>query len=140
MEPATTCGYTGGRRQGVSGLLSFYRGVVWDERGHEVLRARSTEMAKLIARILNGDAIEGRAVDEPSGLSRYSVQEDPRDPRDSRRKAVVGVLSTVRDQAWFGNGLIATTEDESIARKLAAEMNRLDPEKKKREQRGIGWW
>jgi len=137
MEPTTSRGYTSGRRQGLSGLLGFYRGVVRDDRGHEVLRARSAEVAKLLARILNGDAIEGRTVDESSGLSRYSVQADP---RDSHRKAVVGVLSTVRDRAWFGNGLIATTENETIARKIAAEMNRLDPEKKKRGQRGIGWW
>src|SRR5713226_4698257 len=65
--------YEGGRRPGIKGRVGYLRGSVIDANGGEVMRTRSSQLAGVIARALNGETVPRGSVEDPSPLARYTV-------------------------------------------------------------------
>ena len=129
--------YRGVRRRGVRGRVGLFRGAVVDERDEEVIRARSPRLAAVIARLLNGDELPSTEVEDPSPVPAYAVTQGG---GSDEQYFVVGVQSTARKPARFGDGLIARTVDRSLAAELVRKLNEIDPRARPRVTRGMGWW
>jgi hypothetical protein len=130
--------YSARRRQGVKGVLGIgsTRGEVVDANGSTVMETRSAQLADVVARLLNGEGVERRGVDDQAVVPRYQLAHGVA----GGRCAIVGIESTVRDGARFGEGVLALTGDEALAAKVAAMLNDVDPRRRPRVRRGMGWW
>jgi hypothetical protein len=130
--------FDGRRRAGIGGRLSFLRGVVINTaEEREIMRARSPHLATVIAQVLNGETLALRKVEDRSPFARYTVS---RDPRSDSHRVAIGAESTVQRPSAFGYGIIATTEDVSLADKVSQALNEFDPLPRARVMRGLDWW
>jgi hypothetical protein len=119
-------------------LGSGMRGAVREkESGSRVMQTRSEALAQVVARLLNGEEVRRRPVDDPSPLSRYSLSQSA--GKDGQW-SVYAALSTAQNPSAFGDGIIARTTDEALGRRVVALLNEVDPEPRRRARRGIGWW
>lgn len=112
------------------------RGEVVGPSGARVIETRSIRLANVIARLLNGEQMDRRGVDDQAVVPRYQLSHGV----PHGRCAIVGIESTVRDGAQFGEGILAITDDEGLAAKVAGMLNEVDPRRRPRVQRGMGWW
>ncbi len=112
------------------------RGEVVARDGSPVMQTRSTHLADVIARLLNGQQVERRSVDDQAVVPRYQLSHG----LPNGKCAIVGIESTVRDGAQFGEGILALAEDEALAVRVAQMLNEVDPRRRPRVQRGMGWW
>jgi hypothetical protein len=114
----------------------MFRGEVSDDRGAKVMRTRAPELARVIARMLNGEDVDRAQVQERSPVSRYQVAHG----RSEDEQLIIGVESSVRNPSRFGDGVLASTDDASLAHEAARLLNEIDPRPRPRVQRGMGWW
>jgi hypothetical protein len=112
------------------------RGEVVQPNGAPVMETRSIRLASVIAGLLNGEQMERRDVDVQAVVPRYQLSHG----LPHGRCAIVGIESTVRDGARFGEGILAVTDDDVLAEKVAGMLNEVDPRRRPRVQRGMGWW
>jgi hypothetical protein len=109
---------------------------VLDEQGEAVIRTRSPELAHAIARMLNGQEVERSQVADHSPVSRYQVAHG----QTESERLIVGVESNARNPSSFGDGVLARTDDASLAVDTARLLNDIDPRPRPRVQRRMGWW
>ena len=112
------------------------RGEVLGGDGSSVMRTRSVRLAQVIADLLNGEGVERREVEDRAPVPRYQLSHGMPDGGC----AIVGIESSVRDGSRFGDGILAATRDEGLAVRVAEMLNEVDPRRRPRAQRGIGWW
>lgn len=101
------------------------------------MRTRSPRLAVDLARLLNGEAVEERRVDQPSMISTYSVVRAGRKPE---LFLVVALEPTRSNPGRFGGGVLAMTSDEVLAAEVVGTLNRIDPRARPRTTRGMGWF
>ena len=128
--------YSGRRRRGIKGVVGLMRAEVIRGDGGAVMQARAPDLADVVARLLNGERVEPRRVDDRARTPRYQLSHG----RADGRCAIVATESSARDRSRFGDGVLAVTEDESLATKVAQLLNDVDPRRRPRARRGFGWW
>jgi hypothetical protein len=113
------------------------RGSVRDAAtGAEVIKTRSKRLAVVLTRLLNGEEVARPNIVDPSPLSRYAVTNGHR----AGEWHILAALSTAQAPSAFGDGIVAQTSDEVLARRAAALLNQVDPEPRRHARRDIGWW
>jgi hypothetical protein len=131
--------FTATRRRGLRGRIGLFRGVVLDSEA-EVVLARSPRLAAVIAGLLSGEDFPRVQVEHPSPLQTYSVSRVGL----PERYLVVADWSTRSNRSPFGDwmipGMIAETQDASLAEDVAHQLNTIDPRARPRVMRGMGWW
>jgi len=94
---------------------------------------RSPRLAADLARLLNGEkrpAVEGLDL---SPIPRYTVA-------PGTRERWVVVADQYSGAAAYGDGYIAVTSSEDLARRAAALLNEIDPSVRRRARRRFRWW
>jgi hypothetical protein len=112
------------------------RGEVLGGDVSSAMETRSVRLADVIADLLNGESVERREVEDRAPVPRYQLSHGMPDGRC----AIVGIESSVRDNSRFGDGVLAATKDEGLAARVAQMLNEVDPRRRTRARRGIGWW
>jgi hypothetical protein len=91
----------------------------------------------VIARLLNGEELPRKHVDDPSPIPSYYVLEQP---GSDGARFLVNVYSTARKPALFADGPVALTADRRLAERLVQKLNEIDPRQRPPAMRGTGWW
>jgi hypothetical protein len=117
-------------------VVGLVRGEVLGGDGSSVMETRSVRLARVIADLLNGESVERREVEGRAPIPRYQLSHGIPDGRC----AIVGIESNARDGSRFGDGVLAATDDEGLATRVAQMLNEVDPRRRPRARRGIGWW
>jgi hypothetical protein len=118
------------------GIVGLMRGEVLRGDGVLTMRTRSVELAEVVARLLDGEQVEGREVDDRALIPRYQLSHGA----GADRVAIVGIESSTREGSRFGDGILALTDDETLAERVTQMLNQVDPRRRPRARRGIGWW
>jgi hypothetical protein len=90
--------------------------------GEQVVAVTTSErVARVLARLLNGEEVEPAAVEEQSLLDRYSVSRNPRGDR------WVVTADPYFPASRYGSLFRAVATTEPVARRLAERLNEVDP-------------
>ena len=126
------------RRRGLRGRLGLFRAEVENDAG-QALRVRSPKLAQALATALNDSVEDPPSVppSSPQGVTRYSTALALRGT-----ETMVLAAERGRDAGQFGEGIIAVTDDQQLADRVARLLNRLDPAHFKPPQKGpgFGWF
>ena len=127
------------RRRGLRGQLGLFRAEVVNDERH-ALRVRSPKLARVLATTLNEGFDDSPSLVPQSSspaVIRYSTES-----ARSGKETMVRAAERGRDAGQFGDGILAVTDDQQLAERLASLLNRFDPAhfKPPQEGPGLGWF